>query len=48
MEKILTEEEQKEGENVQDLLKVMSDQEKELFHAYLKGTEFGMSLKENK
>jgi hypothetical protein len=48
MEKILTEEEQKEGNVVQDFMKVMSQQEKELFHAYLKGTEFGMSLKENK
>lgn len=48
MEKFLTAEEQKEGKVVQDLLKTMSEQEKELFQAYLKGAQFGMLLKENK
>jgi hypothetical protein len=46
MNKIMTQREKEEGKFVQDLLKTMSDKEKELFQAYLKGARFVMELKE--
>lgn len=48
MDKIMTQKEKEEGKLVQDLLRTMSDKEKELFQAYLKGARFVMELKEAK
>jgi hypothetical protein len=47
MDKILSEKEQQEGKIVRELLETMTEQEKEIFQAYLKGASFGMSLKSN-
>lgn len=40
MSKIMTERDKEEGKLIQELLKTMTDDEKELFQAYLKGAHF--------
>jgi hypothetical protein len=48
MEKVMSLREKEEGKMVQDLIRSMSDKEKELFRAYLKGARFVEVLKEAK
>jgi hypothetical protein len=48
MEKIMSKREKEEGRLIQDLLATMTDNEKELFQAYLKGAQFITQLREAK
>lgn len=47
MERILNEEEQREGKLIVELMQTMTEQEKENFRAFLIGAKSALSLKES-
>lgn len=48
MERILSEEEQREGGLIIELMRKMTEQEKENFRAFLVGAKSALMLKENR